>query len=161
MTSRREMYLEYKQELCAIDDIIPTAKDDRNYLANYKFIHDHPEVVEWVPIYAENGAEAGFILLSAFGDLDIMGDYDYRFDHFILDSYIEPPYRRQGLMEKALRELLARHTGTFGVYVMKKNEPAQNLWKKLWKTYPLTDEIELIKDQSGQEYAFEVKGGEC
>ena len=157
MTERREMYLEYKQELCAIDDIIPTEKDDRNYLANYDWMQDHPEVVEWVPITAE-GTEVGFILISNYGDLDIMGDYDYRFDYFILDSYIEPAYRRQGLMEKALRELLDRKPGTYGLYILKKNEPALNLWKKLWKTYPQTEEIELIKDKSGQEYAFEVKG---
>ena len=158
MTERREMYLEYKQELCAIDDIIPTEKDDRNYLANYDWMQDHPEVVEWVPITAE-GTEVGFIIISNYGDLDIMGDYDYRFDYFILDSYIEPAYRRQGLMEKALRELLDRKPGTYGLYILKKNEPALNLWKKLWKTYPQTEEIELIKDKSGQEYAFEVKGG--
>lgn len=158
MTERREMYLEYKQELCAIDDIIPTEKDDRNYLANYDWMQDHPEVVEWVPITTE-GTEVGFILISNYGDLDIMGDYDYRFDYFILDSYIEPAYRRQGLMEKALRELLDRKPGTYGLYILKKNEPALNLWKKLWKTYPQTEEIELIKDKSGQEYAFEVKGG--
>ena len=158
MTERREMYLEYKQELCAIDDIIPTEKDDRNYLANYDWMQDHPEVVEWVPITAE-GIEVGFILISNYGDLDLMGDYDYRFDYFILDSYIEPAYRRQGLVEKALRELLDRKPGTYGLYILKKNEPALNLWKKLWKTYPQTDEIELIKDKSGQEYAFEVKGG--
>ena len=157
MTERREMYLEYKQELCAIDDIIPTEKDDRNYLANYDWMQDHPEVVEWVPITTE-GTEVGFILISNYGDLDIMGDYDYRFDYFILDSYIEPAYRRQGLMEKALRELLDRKPGTYGLYILKKNEPALNLWKKLWKTYPQTEEIELIKDKSGQEYAFEVKG---
>lgn len=158
MTERREMYLEYKQELCAIDDIIPTEKDDRNYLANYDWMQDHPEVVEWVSITAE-GTEVGFILISNYGDLDLMGDYDYRFDYFILDSYIEPAYRRQGLVEKALRELLDRKPGTYGLYILKKNEPALNLWKKLWKTYPQTDEIELIKDKSGQEYAFEVKGG--
>lgn len=158
MTERREMYLEYKQELCAIDDIIPTEKDDRNYLANYDWMQDHPEVVEWVPITAE-GIEVGFILISNYGDLDLMGDYDYRFDYFILDSYIEPAYRRQGLVEKALRELLDRKPGTYGLYILKKNEPALNLWKKLWKTYPQTDEIELIKDKSGQEYAFEMKGG--
>lgn len=158
MTERREMYLEYKQELCAIDDIIPTEKDDRNYLANYDWMQDHPEVVEWVPITTE-GTEVGFILISNYGDLDIMGDYDYRFDYFILDSYIEPAYRRQGLVEKALRELLDRKPGTYGLYILKNNEPALNLWKKLWKTYPQTDEIELIKDKSGQEYAFEVKGG--
>ena len=158
MTERREMYLEYKQELCAIDDIIPTEKDDRNYLANYDWMQDHPEVLEWVPITAE-GTEVGFIIISNYGDLDLMGDYDYRFDYFILDTYIEPAYRRQGLVEKALRELLDRKPGTYGLYILKKNEPALNLWKKLWKTYPQTDEIELIKDKSGQEYAFEVKGG--
>lgn len=159
MDKRAEMYLEYKQELCAITDKIPTNKDDRNYLKSYKFIAEHPEVVEWVPIYSEDGHEAGFVLISLYGDLDEVGDYDYRFDYFILDSYVEPAYRRQGLMKNMLKSILSERTGTFGVYILNKNEPALELWKNLWKTYPLTEEIELLKNKEGREYAFEVKGG--
>lgn len=157
MKKRSEMYLEYKQELCAIDDIIPTEKDDRSYLANYYWMAEHPEVIEWLPIM-NAGEEAGFIVISNYGNLDLLGDYDYRFDYFILDCYIEPEYRRQGLMEKSLRNLLEQKPGTYGLYILDKNEPALNLWKKLWKTYPQTEEIELLKDKSGHEYAFEVKG---
>lgn len=51
-------------------------------------------------------------------------------DYYIWDCYIEPAYRRQHIMEKAIQEFIKDHPGSYALYLIDNNDPAMKFWEK-------------------------------
>ena len=118
-----KMYKDYIKELKSILKepyfIIEAERNLNNIIDGI----NHKENTIWFDI--DNGK--GFILLG-FGD-----NCHPSCDYYIEEIYVAPEYRRKGLMEKSLRELLDKNKGVYSLYIVEANTPALSLWNKKLK----------------------------
>jgi predicted acetyltransferase len=56
-------------------------------------------------------------------------------DQELLDFYIAPKYRRQGVGREAARQAFDLYPGTWQVYELARNEPAQRFWHAVIEEY--------------------------
>lgn len=116
MPKLARMYLAYKHELGTTDS-------DKAHLDDLDYF-TYSEDVDVVEILERTGTRKPncigfFIVLKG-----LMQGYDY----FIQETYIEPAYRRLGIMSKELRNYFETHKGKYGLYIMPNNIKAKLFW---------------------------------
>lgn len=121
--SRKDMFLAYKRELCAMDGFDDLADPLWTYLSDFEKFSSHKDA-EWIPIMYD-GKEVGF-LIALSGEL-ILGD---PVDYYLWDAYVEPPYRRLGLMRQAVDNYVHNHPGVYGLVMMDVNDGSHKFWNK-------------------------------
>lgn len=68
-------------------------------------------------------------------------------DNVMNDFYISPDYRRKNIGADVMKQVFASHSGTYGFYVLEKNEPALNFWRAVFKRNGFTvKETAMIDD---------------
>lgn len=147
MTDREKMFLDYKRELCAIsgyDELVDPVED---YIKDCNFFQTD-EDAEWLSI-SKKGKEIGFIVVLH-GRL-VAPPLDY----FIEDTYILPEYRRQGIMKRAVEELLEEHAGLYGLEIIDENKPAHKFWRTIVGERWFGSPIQTQED--AHEYRFDAR----
>ena len=118
---RKEMFLEYKRELCAMDGFDDLADPIWTYLADFDLFNSHKDA-EWIPIKYD-GKEVGF-LIALGGELV----RDETLDYYLWDAYVKPSCRRLGLMRQTVENYVRNHPGTYGLVMMDVNEGSHKFW---------------------------------
>lgn len=119
--SRKDMFLDYKRELCAMDGFDDLADPLWTYLADFD-LFTSDEDAEWIPVKYD-GKEVGF-LIALSGKLV----RDNTLDYYLWDTYVKPPYRRLGLMRQTVENYVRNHPGIYGLVMMDVNEVAYKFW---------------------------------
>lgn len=122
--NRREMFLDYKRELCAMDGFDDLADPLWTYLADFNLFNSHKDA-EWIPI-KHDGKEVGF-LVALSGELV----HNDTLDYYLWDAYVRPQYRRLGLMKQAVDNYVRNHQGVYGLVMMDINEWSHKFWGKV------------------------------
>jgi predicted acetyltransferase len=92
------------------------------------------------------GAPAGFaIVLSDRTHLYTGVDFE------LMDFFIAPKYRAQGIGTKAARQIFEERRGAWQLFILLKNEPARSFWRKIVNEYSGGNYREL---QEGTEIQF-------
>lgn len=130
MNRRLKMYIDYKRELCSLTEDKSTLTDGLlspldGYISDANFLQ-HDLNSEWRPIVYDS-REVGFLIVVS-GSLVTTGT-----DYEVAESYVEPEFRRKGLMTKAVYDFALSHPGTYGLDIMK--EPGA-IGKSFWPTIP-------------------------
>ena len=77
-----------------------------------------------------NGQVAGFLHVCADRD-HLPPDVDFE----LMDFYVAPPFRRQGIGWQAARRAFDAHQGNWQVFELAKNAPALAFWHRLIADY--------------------------
>lgn len=77
-----------------------------------------------------DGGPAGFVIICAERE-HLSEDVDFE----LMDFYITPKYRRQGVGRQAARAAFNLHQGAWAVYQLPANTPARRFWQQVVATY--------------------------
>lgn len=144
---KMQLYAEYLESLNEYGANIPESKYDEEI-----YYHRFTKDIEWNPVIVD-GNEVGFLLIGK--DTECVPGYDY----FISQTYIQPKYRRQGIMKKIVTDYVKAHKGRYCLFILEKNYPAKNFWK----TVQLTLNLKTITcptefdDEGCKLYGFEYE----
>lgn len=78
-----------------------------------------------------DGRPAGFVIICAAPAEHMPAGIDYE----LMDFYIAPKYRRQGLGRQAARLAFDLHRGAWVLYQLERNAPARAFWQRLVGEY--------------------------
>lgn len=53
------------------------------------------------------------------------------FDYYIIDTYLDPKYRRQHIMQNAINNFIKNHKGSYMLFILNNNDPAHMFWKTI------------------------------
>lgn len=85
-----------------------------------------------------DGTPAGFAIVLADRN-HLVPDVEFE----LMDFYIAPKYRRQGVGSAAARQIFDTRRGAWQLFILEKNEPARRFWRKLVGEYTSGDFQEL------------------
>ena len=131
-----DLFIKYKHELWEYTGQHFSDEEVADWFADYSADNS----VKIIPI-CKFGNPIGFVVIQ---------DIDWKVNKYIVDCYIEPEYRRQGIMTAHLDTILASEIGNnVCMYVIKNNEPAVEFWRKFFEDHGY--KVKLGKGLPGME----------
>lgn len=154
----RELYLEYKRELQALDGNKPSKDEELNFEMDYGGLINMKDAW-WFDLTNGSGEIIGFVAISLIGNLEVPYHEREHYDYFVQECYVIPRYRRKGVVGKFMTELISAHPGKWGLYILDSNQPAHDFWGAIasrvggrWKRVAGS-----MVDDYGQEYCMIVR----
>jgi predicted acetyltransferase len=68
------------------------------------------------------------------------------YDYYIWDCYVEPEYRRRYIMWDAMQSFIKEHGGSYCMFLIDINVPAQSFWHKLFNSLGYVEHTEKIQE---------------
>ena len=122
LNERIKIFKNYADELSSIaGELLFTPQEAEKTVVDYSL----RDWYEWHDI-CDNGKEVGFIIIATAPQCHSMADF------YIANAYVKPEYRKKGLAEKCLKNILDQHPGRYCYNVIKKNKKADEIWKKIF-----------------------------
>ena len=121
-----EMAMDYVKELSAMNgDELPNPIDLNTKYISYIF---DPNIV--VKKLYKDSKFVGFIIFES-----LIWQTEYPpFEWYVMETYVKPEYRKQGLVSKALKDFTVDHSvKSYGYVVLNENDYADNFWKNRFK----------------------------
>ena len=110
------MYRTYLRELSVFNGEDPWITDAE--IKKMLRAENHSFLLAW-----EGKSPAGFVAISFGQNTHPMTKF------FVRDFFVQPSMRRRGLGLAMVRELIQQRSGSFCMYVLKKNIPAKDFWR--------------------------------
>lgn len=125
MAGREQLYHDYVNELKMFNPNLIFV-DAASIFKQYKEVSQFPDLT-WIDIY--DGVEnVGFILLTNGSHCPVT------YDWFIMECYIDQAHRRKGLMTQAMKNVIRKYDGTFGMFILAANKQASEFWDHFMKS---------------------------
>ena len=122
---KHTLYRQYCEELDLFRPI-PLAETDA-VLDNWCDCYISATNCSWRNIFNEENELVGFLIIGKDGC-----EKHPHADFGIAQAYVDPNYRKNGLMTQAVNEYIEKHKGIYSVLVIKQNEYALNFWNNLF-----------------------------
>ena len=122
---KHALYRQYCKELDQFRSAPLTESDVTLYTWCESYLND--ENCTWRNIFTKRNELAGFLIIGKGGC-----EKHPHADYGIAQAYIDPKYRKAGLMTKAVNEYLEKHQGIYSLLVIKQNEYALKFWNNLF-----------------------------
>ena len=130
MATREKLYKDYMNELKMFNPNL-IFLDVNDIFKSYKEVSNFNDI-EWIDIY--DGIECvGFIILA--NGIHCPPAYDW----FIMECYIDSDHRRKGIMTNAVENMIQKHHGLFGMFILSRNEVAARFWDKFVQNRTIGD----------------------
>ena len=139
---------EYAKELAEIEHDTPGNEFELNVMY-IDFLNT--DNIECYKLINSNNDFAGFVLLE-----NLKADTTAPFDCFIMESYVEPNSRKQGLLQNKLKDYISKkNINSFGYVVLKHNYNADGYWKKFFS------ENGFLVERNNKAFPPKFKGCKC
>lgn len=120
MTYRFEMLSDYLDELWKIKSLPPQSQAEK--MTFYGEILSNKDSA-WIDI-KDGNRPVGFLIVGTPPNCHPDASY------YIEEAYINPNYRRKGLMSKAVSDFVRNNKGTYCLFILNKNDAAKAFWPK-------------------------------
>ncbi|MEM8909941.1 MAG: GNAT family N-acetyltransferase [Bacteroidota bacterium] len=98
-----------------------------------------------------NHQRAGFVLLN-----DFVLCSSFQANYSIAEFYIKPTYRKRGIGQQAVHQLLRQYAGKWEIRVAKDNHQAQHFWRKVIYRYTQGDYLERQCEDQGIPFLLQL-----
>lgn len=122
--TRIRLYEDYIKELSTFEPELTKYSSEQIV----GWAEDYMAKAIWVDIY-KTADIVGFFIIGTSAD-NCHPDCDY----YISQAYLDPAYRKQGLMTSTAVDFIDEHQGLYGYDVLKDNQYADFYWKKMFKS---------------------------
>lgn len=124
----RDLYIDYDKELCSLPGMIFDEKRTRSYATGMVLRKD----MDWNLIVKE-GEAIGFLIIKA---------NENGYDYYVVDTYIKPEYRNQGIMTSHVLKTFEGFRGkTIGLTIIQNNYLGMSFWRSIFKKLGYIPEI--------------------
>jgi predicted acetyltransferase len=123
-TDKRQMYRQYIHDIHTMQRL-PYNEAEADECYEELLWDEHYDF--WIPIQHEHKT-VGFFTMCPTPHCPPNVDYILR------DAYVQPEYRRLGLMKTAVSEWIEAYPGVYEVHVLDNNKPAYNCWLQVFES---------------------------
>lgn len=147
---RLNLFREYVDYMLMLDSDFVYANEKEKAVRKWFTEQINSNNIEWIDV-RKNGTIVGFLIIGT-------GEECHRdADYFIMQTYIKPEYRRQGIMKNVLERYFSAHKGVYCLDIIKTNENAKKFWKSVFKGFKPIQLIDYRKNVENIDiYAYEI-----
>lgn len=129
---RKTLYKTYINELYNIEGL-ELLDDDK--LEDWFYNLSNNPYMRWIDIYPDShinnvsmySEPIGFLIIGQYPECHPAADY------YIVDTYINPEYRRQNIMSEVLLDYIKTYGGKYCLFITSRNDIAKSFWKSIFE----------------------------
>lgn len=126
----RDLYIDYDSELCQLPGMIYDKQRISSWATGMVLRND----IKW-NVIANEGEAIGFLITDSNEEVA---------DVYVVDTYILPEYRRQGLMSAHVLKTFEEYKGkTIGLSVIQSNYSGMKFWRSIFKALKVIPELNI------------------